>query len=671
MEKLHPPDKLNVSFKNGYNLDPSSITLTSVSQTDISVSDDHHRNKSDVENQNNVGNQEDNSSAIYHETDDVEQVSQEIDRFTHAPSEVDNKSNPPEVPDTVETFSKIIESRIAKYNSAGAHHVFMKMTEEDSFFIEAVMCIYKTTNLTGEFSSTPATSVPHNRTSIVLQHAMTFMEDELRSLLEYSSTNQSIKENQEENDSDRCILHAERETESTSEEEYPGYPPEVVTKMSRYVSTMISTGYETECCQVYSLSRINALNKQLEKLEYEKMNMDDIWRMNWDSLEGEIKRWINVIKNCSNTLFPGEKRLCDSVFANNPSISRNIFSHLARTVVIQLLDFAEATSMTKRSAEKLFKFLDMYEALNDLIPSIAESCSDDFEPIIKSEIRSTADRIGDAAFAIFSDLENSIKNDVAKAPVAGGAVHPLTRYVMNYLKYACEYKESLEQIFAQRAPRSDANADEESRNDVTHDSETEGTTGPFSKQLVTVMDLLDTNLEAKSKLYRDPSLCYIFLMNNGRYILQKVKGSPEIGQVMGENWCRRRSTIVRQFHKNYQRETWVRLLHTLSHEGLLVQGKINKPMLKERFKNFNNMFEEIHRTQSTWVVHDEQLQSELRVSISAVVIPAYRSFLGRFRQYLDSSKQVEKYIKYQPEDIETLIEDFFAGNNTSMAKRRT
>ncbi|KAL6227662.1 hypothetical protein ACLB2K_001619 [Fragaria x ananassa] len=150
---------------------------------------------------------------------------------------------------------------------------------------------------------------------------------------------------------------------------------------------------------------------------------------------------------------------------------------------------------------------------------------------------------------------------------------------------------------------------------------------PFAVQLAWVMALLDSNLEAKSKLYK------------------KIKDSQEINACMGDTWCRKRSSELRQYHKNYQRETWSRLLSFLSHEGLSNHGKVQKPVLKERFKSFNAMFDEIHKTQSTRVVSDEQLQSELRVSISAVVIPAYRSFLGRFAQVLDPGRQTEKYVK--------------------------
>lgn len=689
-ENHHPPDKNKSFVKNGLCDDislPSPRSPHSIMFSDTSSTDPLSSRSIDKESLD----QSDELTSSH-----VRNVSQHIDRITDYLSTSDDKSNPPEVPDTVETFAKIIESRISKYNSGVSRSKSCKMTEEDSFFIEAVMRISKLTNAISEFPANSNTSQSLNRTSMVLQRAMAFLEEELRSLLEDSTPQDAAANNSNNNKflknssfktkneqlADGSTLQEESD-EYFSDDEYPGYSSEIVTKMKRIVSAMIAAGYEKECCQVYTISRRNAFYEQLKKLEYEKINMDDIWRMNWDSLEGEIKRWINVVRSCSGTLFPGEKRLVQFVFASRPALSRGIFTNLARLEVIRLLDFPGAVSMTKRAAEKLFKFLDMHEALRDLIPALTDSCSDDWEEEIKLEISAACDRIGKAAVNIFCDLENSIKSDVAKTPVPGGAVHPLTRYVMNYMKYACEYKETLEQIFEQYekleqsaaggttvTPKFSHNTTPESDGESPHNSDTEQT--PFSKQLVKVMDLLDSNLEAKSRLYRDISLGYVFLMNNGRYILQKVKGSSEIHHVMGDNWCRRRSTVVRQFHKNYQRETWVRLLHILSHEGIQLNGgKINKPLLKERFKNFNTVLEEIHKTQSTWVVSDEQLQSELQVAISAVVIPAYRSFLGRFKQYLESSKQVEKYIKYQPEDIETLIEGLFEGNYSSMARRRT
>lgn len=616
--------------------------------------------------------QEELEHSLNHHNDlDVKKLSEDIDRFIDELSTCDDKSNPPEVPEIVETFCKMIESKINKHSTCE--------NSEGNFFFEALSRLSKLIKSLSEFPSGSTTTRWLNRTSMALQRAMAFLEEDLTALLEdNSSSNVKVYKNSSFNanrqlDGDHCSLTP---SESSGEEEFSSFSPDAVTRMNRIASVMIMAGYETECCQVYSILRRNAFAEQMKKLEFEKINMEDVQRMPWYSLEGEITRWVRVVKNCSTTLFPGEKRLGDSVFSESPMNSQSLFSNLARAVVIQLLDFAEAVIVTKRAEEKLFKYLDMYEALRDLIPSIKNTCSNECENELNSEIQATTDRLGESALSIFSDFKNSIKNDVATTPVPGGAVHPLTRYVMNYLEYACEYKGTLEHIFQQHVKLEESNSPAKLKPTLEVESETDSPhcnaeTTPFSIQPVTIMDLLDTNLEAKSNLYRDPALCDIFLMNNGRYILQKVKGSAEVHQVMGDTWCRRRSTIVRHYHKNYQRETWGKVLQILTHDGMQVQGKVVKTTVKARFKNFNAIFDELHRTQSTWVVSDEQLQSELRVSISALVIPAYRSFLGRFRQYLGNPKQAEKYIKYQPEDIETLIDDFFDGNSTSMARRRT
>uniref|UniRef100_A0A6V7QXH5 Exocyst subunit Exo70 family protein n=1 Tax=Ananas comosus var. bracteatus TaxID=296719 RepID=A0A6V7QXH5_ANACO len=288
------------------------------------------------------------------------------------------------------------------------------------------------------------------------------------------------------------------------------------------------------------------------------------------------------------------------------------------------------------------------------------------------------------AVAIFCELESSIKSDMGKTPVPGGAVHPLTRYVMNYLKYACEYKNTLEQVFKlHHKPAASYDDDDDGDNNNYSSSSNNNNNNnrrrrgpaansenPFAGQLIEVMDLLHANLDAKSKLYKDLALSNIFLMNNGRYVVQKIKGSAEINALLGDSWGRKRSSDLRQYHKNYQRETWSRVLACFKDDGLTVKGTVQKPVLKERLKSFNAMFEEIHKTQSAWVVSDEQLQSELRVSVSAVVVPAYRSFLGRFSQYLNPGRQTEKYVKFGPDDLENYIDELFDGNPTSMARRR-
>ncbi|GER27924.1 exocyst subunit exo70 family protein C1 [Striga asiatica] len=220
--------------------------------------------------------------------------------------------------------------------------------------------------------------------------------------------------------------------------------------------------------------------------------------------------------------------------------------------------------------------------------------------------------------SILTDLEHAIRADPPKTPTESGRVHPLTRLVMDQLHHAC--------LQMGPSPTEPNKLNDENDRVLT--------------MVSSVMDLLDSNLESRSRLYKDQALGYIFMMNNRRYILQQVKDSEEMKALMEDTWCRKRSSDLRLYHKEYQRETWGRLLACLNPDGLTspANGKPVKPVLKERFKSFNSMFDEIHKTQSNWVVSDEQLQSELRVAISNMVVPAYRQVQSNDQSGLTKDK---------------------------------
>jgi len=151
-------------------------------------------------------------------------------------------------------------------------------------------------------------------------------------------------------------------------------------------------------------------------------------------------------------------------------------------------------------------------------------------------------------------------------------------------------------------------------------------------------------------------------MNNILYIVQKVKDS-DLGKLLGDHWIRKHRGQIRQHSTSYLRASWGRVLSCLRDEGIGGStGNASKVALKERFKNFNACFEEIYRIQTGWKVPDEQLREELRISISEKVLPAYRSFLGRFRNQLESGRNAGKYIKYTPEDLENYVSELFEGS---------
>jgi len=609
----------------------------------------------------------------------LEKVTEEIDQFIlRLQKHVDAKeSTSLEIPNFIHAFLHLVEHKIEKYDTGETK--WGQTIEDDSSLLECANRISRLMNHFIEYSRSHTQEQQEdeekekemggldfviNGISVIQQRVISFLEDEFRTLMEeFRNPNKpDSKGKQQVADS------SESETPEETIPEFPGFAEETIANLNKIAKQMIASGYENECCQVYAVSRRHAFEDGMYKLlGYEKFSIDEVQRMQWEALEREIPTWINTWKECTSVWFPAERKLVEMVFGDEAETVLSLMGNISRTIVIQLLNFGESIAMTKRAGEKLFKLLDMYETLRDAIPIMENMFPDDIMGEIKAETTSAKCRLGEAAVLIFCDLENSIKSETGRTPVAGGAVHPLTRYIMNYLRLACEYKDTLEEVFKEhskieRADSTSRPRHESEESKAKSESKQKEDVSPFAAQLMRVMELLDSNLEGKAKLYKEVALSCIFMMNNGRYIVQKIKGSAEIYQVMGETWCRKRSTELRTYHKNYQVETWSKILSCLSPKGLSDHGKVQKPVLKERFKGFNAAFEEIHKTQSMWVVSDEQLQSELRVSISALVIPAYRSFLGRFSQILDPGRQTEKYIKYQAEDIETYIDDLFDGN---------
>jgi exocyst complex protein 7 len=152
-------------------------------------------------------------------------------------------------------------------------------------------------------------------------------------------------------------------------------------------------------------------------------------------------------------------------------------------------------------------------------------------------------------------------------------------------------------------------------------------------------------------------------MNNLLYIVQKVKDS-ELKTLLGDNWIRKRRGQIRQYSTGYLRSSWTRVLACLRDDGLphtMGSSSQLKAALKDRFKNFNLAFDELYRTQTSWRVVDPQLREELKISICEKVLPAYRSFVGRFRGQLEGGRGSARYIKYNPDDLENQVSDFFEG----------
>ncbi|CAA6664056.1 unnamed protein product [Spirodela intermedia] len=265
----------------------------------------------------------------------------------------------------------------------------------------------------------------------------------------------------------------------------------------------------------------------------------------------------------------------------------------------------------------------------------------------KDEADITLKRLGDAAKGTLAEFENAVQRETSQKQLQFGGIHPLTRYVMNYVKLLVDYSGTLNGLMNQ-----DGDAGEDPAVEHHDDNSHGGTCPHLGCHVLSTVSYLESNIAEKSKLYEDSGLQYVFLMNNILYMVQKVKDS-DLGSLLGDEWI-----------QSYLRASWTKVLNCLKDEGIgfnSSSGSASKVALKERFKNFNFAFEEVCRNQMTWKVPDSQLREELRISISEMVIPAYRSFMGRFGGFLEGGRHAAKYMKYTPEDLERYLLDLFEG----------
>jgi exocyst complex component 7 len=432
--------------------------------------------------------------------------------------------------------------------------------------------------------------------------------------------------------------------------------PEAVDELRAITDRMVRAGYESELAQVYCAIRRDLLDECLSVLGVERHSIDEVQRIEWKHLNDKMKKWVHGVKTVIRSLLTGERRLCDQVLAASSELRDECFVDSTKGCVMQICSFGDAVSVCTRSPEKLSRILDMYEVLAEVIPELKELFFGDYGDDVIHDLEGVLERLGEAVKGTLLEFGKVLQQESSRRPMLAGEIHPMTRYVMNYLRLLVVYSDTLDTLL------DDNGAGDAGHRGTDDDAEYLESLTPLGRRMVKLVSYLEANLEEKSKLYEDGALQCIFSMNNTYYIVQKVKDS-ELGRILGDHWIRRRRGKVRQNSKSYLRISWTKVLAHLKDDGHGSRsGSGSSSRVKEKFKNFNFAFEEIYRSQTLWKVPDPQLREELKISISENVIPAYRAFTGRNASLVDTGRNSGKYVKYTPDDLEDHLSDLFEGS---------
>ncbi|CAH8387508.1 unnamed protein product [Eruca vesicaria subsp. sativa] len=213
--------------------------------------------------------------------------------------------------------------------------------------------------------------------------------------------------------------------------------PEVISDLKNIAYTMVGSGYERECIQVCTMVRKEALDEFLYDHEVEKLSTEDVLKMDWATLNANIKKWIYLVS---------EKSLNSQIFGEVNEFGLTCFVDTVKAAVMRLLNFGEAVSLVPRQPGRLFRILEMYELVSEFLPEIDALFLDQLGSTVRTEYREVMRRLGDCARAMFLEFKSAIASDVSSHPFPGGAVHPFTNYVMNYLMALTDFSQTLDSL---------------------------------------------------------------------------------------------------------------------------------------------------------------------------------------------------------------------------------
>ncbi|WCJ41168.1 exocyst subunit exo70 family protein H7 [Euphorbia peplus] len=432
-----------------------------------------------------------------------------------------------------------------------------------------------------------------------------------------------------------------------------------MTDLKSIADCMISSGYGKECVNVYKIVRKSIVDEALYHLGVDRLTFARVQKMDWEVLEKKIKNWLYAVKVAVKTLFHGERILCDHVFASSDSMRESCFTEITKEGALNLFGFPESVAKCKKTPEKMFRTLDLYEAIADLWNEIDFIFSFESTSAVRSQAVDSLVKLGEGVRTMLTDFESAISNDHSKTPVPGGGVHPLTRYVMNYVAFLADYTGVLTDIVADW-PLTVPSPLPESYfgSPVPSDGIC---TSTISLRMAWLILVLLCKLDGKAELYKDVSLSYLFLANNLQYVVSKVRKSS-LKLLIGDDWIAKHEAKVKQYSTNYERTGWSKVFDSLPQNFTAVKTMHE---VSDRFKRFNSAFEEAYKKQRSWVVPDSKLRDEIKVSVAQKIVPAYREFYEKFRIVVKSEfGNNSKIVRFAPDDLGNYLSDLFFGTES-------
>lgn len=259
-------------------------------------------------------------------------------------------------------------------------------------------------------------------------------------------------------------------------------------------------------------------------------------------------------------------------------------------------------------------------------------------------------QLQDIGRSVMEEFIDTVKSDPEKESnmPKDGTVHELTSNTMMFVQQLA------------------ATADVAGRMLLTPHSPDQNHRLVLAKYLSNILAALKLNLDKKSRTYDDTSLRSIFLINNYYFIIMALvrENQLDLVRLATPNIDTIYYSQIKEAKLSYM-QSWQRLGDLLkSSKGIEVQpgGKLrekDRQAVKEIFKTFNNEFEELVKVQQKWAVPNVEIKNQIRQEINGSIFEQFSEMSKRFR-IVQFTKNIEKFIKYTPENVSAEVNRIFS-----------
>ncbi|KAL9228449.1 hypothetical protein vseg_004032 [Gypsophila vaccaria] len=413
------------------------------------------------------------------------------------------------------------------------------------------------------------------------------------------------------------------------------------------------------CKTIYVDVRVSSSSAALQALDLSYLGIEICESDSVQKIEDCLVQWGHHMEFAVKSVLQTEYELCKTVFKKfNTDVSQSCFAKItAESGFLALLKFGCRVTEAKKDAVKLLKLLEIFAMLDKLRVDFnmlfsSKECSE-----IQNLTRDLIKRVVHGVCDIFQELSLQVELQRSNMlpPPFDGSVPRLVTFVTNYciMLLDDDYRPILCQVLSIHQIWS------RNKNDK----------GILRKELHKIVETMEINLEIWAKTFEDAAFSYFFLMNNYSYLHELFQESA-FGDLMGEKWIIGYEQKMNMYTEAYLKHSWGKLAPILSEEDLVLFSpriSTSQELVKKRLREFNDLFEDMYRQQSEWVVSDNGLRERACQVIVQTVIPTYRWYLHNYRYLAENGSSPGKYVKYSEASLQKMMSSLF---QPKMAKLR-